>query len=166
MKIYKEVQRWSLNLQFKFGLKVEVKLEVSIRSLKLKIKVEVWSCIWILSEYLKLKFEVDIDNLKKIVKRSLKFIFYADIYLISIHVNIWLFSIWGGGFLPFWGNWGLGSTTLLWPSYVGNQLWFWKYSPIISIFDFAPFLAFLPFLGLSGLFFGLWSGSKSFFGTS
>ena len=135
--------------------KVEVKLEVSIRSLKLKIKVEVWSCLWILSEYLKLKFEVDIDSLK----RSLKFIFYADINLISIHVNIWLFSIWGGVFLPFWGNWGLGSTTLLWPSYVGNQL-------IIYIFEFAPFLAFLPFLGLSGLFFGLWSGSKKIFGTS
>ena len=78
LKIYKEVQRWSLNLQFKFGLKVEVKLEVSIRSLKLKIKVEVWSCIWILSEYLKLKFEVDIDNLKKFV------VYILSWYLIDI----------------------------------------------------------------------------------
>ena len=46
------------------------------------------------------------------------------------------------------------------PTYIVNQLWFWKYSPIF-LFLIQPNF-FLHFLGLSEL--GFWAGSKPFLG--
>ena len=45
-------------------------------------------------------------------------------------------------------------------TYVVNQLWFWKYSPVFLVFIRPSFGPFLHFLCLSGLFLGLGSGSK------
>ena len=59
---------------------------------------------------------------------------------------------------------GSGSKTFLEPTYVVNQLWFWKYSPIFLLLLRPNLGPFLPFLGLWGLFLGLRSGSKTFLG--
>ena len=80
-----------------------------------------------------------------------------------------LFTLFGpfGAFFGLLGLFlesGSGSKTFLEPTYVVNQLWFWKYSPIFLLL-FQPNLGpFLPFLGHWGLFLGLGSGSKTFLG--
>ena len=56
---------------------------------------------------------------------------------------------------------GPGSKIYLEPTYVHQQLWFWKYHPIFS-FLIRPNLGLSAFLGLLGLFLGLDSGSKTF----
>ena len=55
---------------------------------------------------------------------------------------------------------GSGSKTFLEPTYVENQLWFWKYSPIFLFIIWPNLGPFLHFLGLSRLFLGLGSSSK------
>ena len=90
--------------------------------------------------------------------------------------HIFLFSIWPhlGPFLHFFGPFGAiffgplglivwlgsGSKTFLEPTYVENQLWFWKYSPIFLFIIWPNLGPFLHFLGLSRLFLGLGSSSK------
>ena len=59
---------------------------------------------------------------------------------------------------------GVRFKTFLEPTYVVNQLWFWKYSPIFLLLLRPNLGPFLPFLGLWGLFLGLRSGSKTFLG--
>ena len=56
---------------------------------------------------------------------------------------------------------GPGSKIYLEPTYVHQQLWFWKYHPIFS-FLIRPNLG--PFCPFSGLFLGLGSSSKTFSG--
>ena len=50
------------------------------------------------------------------------------------------------------------------PTFLDNQLWFWKYSPIFLLLLRPNLGPFLPFLGLLGLFLGLGSGPKPFLG--
>ena len=73
-------------------------------------------------------------------------------------------------FGPFWSCFGVGVMfkNFLGPTYVNNQLWFWKYSPILLFLiqpHFGPLLHFFwafwgYFLGPFGLFFvALWGYS-------
>ena len=73
------------------------------------------------------------------------------------------FGPFGLSFWPFWANlWGgVRFKTFLEPTYVDNQLWFWKVSLIFSFLILSNLGPFLSFLGLSGLFFGLGSDSKN-----
>ena len=69
-------------------------------------------------------------------------------------------ALWGY-FLVFWGLFfesGSGSKTFLEPTYVVNQLWFWKYNPTFLFLIRLNLGALLHFWGLSGLFLGLGSG--------
>ena len=86
-----------------------------------------------------------------------------------MYSHIFLFSIWPhlGPFLHFFGPFGAiffgplglivwlgsGSKTFLEPTYVDNQLWFWKYSHIF-LFSIWPHLGpFLHFFGTFGAIF-------------
>ena len=84
-------------------------------------------------------------------------------------------AFWGYLFVPsglFLGS-GSGSKTFLGPTYVDNQLWFWKYSSIFLFLIRPNFGPLLHFFGLSGLSFwpfraifgvGVWF--KNIFGTN
>ena len=70
----------------------------------------------------------------------------------------------GLSFWPFWANlWvGVRFNTFLEPTYVDNQLWFWKVSLIFSFLiwsNLGPFLNY--FWAFGGYFFGLGSDSKN-----
>ena len=67
----------------------------------------------------------------------------------------------------------LGSKTFVGPTYVNNQLWFWKYSLIFFVFNFATFGAsFALFGSLRAIFWPFWAflvvgvRFKNFFGTN
>ena len=88
-----------------------------------------------------------------------------------MYSHIFLFSIWPhlGPFLHFFGPFGAiffgplglivwlgsGSKTFLEPTYVENQLWFWKYSPIFLFIiwpNLGPFFTFFgPFEAIFGV---------------
>ena len=98
-----------------------------------------------------------------------------DCVKVQPHLFVFNLATFGASFALFFGPSGLfldplelilrsgpGSKTFLEPTYVVNKLWFWNYSPIF-LFRIRPDLGpFLHFLGLSGLFLELVSGSKTF----
>ena len=61
---------------------------------------------------------------------------------------------------------GSGSKTFLEPTYVVNQFWFLKYSPISLLLPRPNLGPFLPFFVPFGAMLGLRSGSKTFLGPS
>ena len=75
-----------------------------------------------------------------------------------------------GCFCPFWALWsgllgglGPGLTTILLPTYVHSQLWFWDYSPIFLL-NLAQFGAFFALFGPFWAIFGFGVRSKNFLG--
>ena len=94
---------------------------------------------------------------------------YSPIFLFLIWPHLgplalfWAIRCYFFGPLRLFLGLGSDSKTILEPTYVVNQLWFWKYSLIFLLLLRPNLGPFLPFLGLWGLFLGLRSGSKTFF---
>ena len=99
-----------------------------------------------------------------LVLEILPYLFIFNSAKFGVFCTFWVFR---GYFLAHWSYfWGRCQVKkhFLEPTYVNNQLWFWKYSTIF-LFRIQPNLGpFLHFFCLLGLFLGLGSGSN-FFGT-
>ena len=105
-----------------------------------------------------------VQNILEPANVDYQFLFWKCLPILSF--NLAKFRAFFALFEPSRLFFGLGShsKTFLEPTYIVSQLWFWKYSPIFLLLLQPNLGPFLPFLGLWGLFLGLRSGSKIFFG--